>query len=61
MEYIIAFGFLLVIISFVKPLDQFNNRENTSYFNVYFNDYSKLYEDGIIDEKTYKENRFNLF
>jgi len=61
MEYIIAFGLLLVIILFVKPLDQFNNRENTSYFNVYFNDYGKLYEDHIIDEKTYKENRFNMF
>ena len=36
--------------------DDLNN-----YYNVYFNDYGKLYEQKIIDEKTYKENRFNLF
>jgi len=61
MEYIIAFGFLLVVISFVKPLDQMQNSDNPSYFNVYFNDYGQMYEDKIIDEKTYKENRFNMF
>ncbi len=61
MEYIIAFGFLLAIISFVKPFDQFKNQDNLNYFNVYFNDYKKMYDDGIIDEKTYKENRFKLF
>ena len=54
MEYIIAFGFLLVVVSFVKPLDQMQNSDNPSYFNVYFNDYGQMYEDKIIDEKTYK-------
>ena len=51
MEYVLAFGFLLLVVSFVKPLDQFNNKD----------DYGKMHEQKIIDEKTYKENRFNLF
>jgi hypothetical protein len=62
MEYVLAFGFLLLVVSFVKLLDQFNSKDDlNNYFNVYFNDYGKMYEQKIIDEKTYKENRFNLF
>jgi inner membrane protein len=62
MEYILAFGFLLLVVSLVKPLDMIKNRDDlNNYFNVYFNDYGKMYEQKIIDEKTYKENRFNLF
>jgi len=61
-EYILAFGFLIIIVSFVKPLDQFlANDDKANHYNVYFNDYGQLYKDKIIDEKTYKENRFNLF
>ena len=62
MEYILSYGFLLLVISLVKPLDMIKNKDDlNNYFNVYFNDYGKMYEQKIIDEKTYKENRFNLF
>ena len=62
MEYVLAFGFLLLVVSLVKPLDMIKNKDDlNNYFNVYFNDYGKMYEQKIIDEKTYKENRFKLF
>ena len=58
-EYILAFGFLFLIVSLVKPLDMIKNKDDlNNYYNVYFNDYGKMYEQKIIDEKTYKENRF---
>ena len=62
MEYILAFGFLLLVISLVKPLDMLKNKNDlNNNFNVYFNDYGKMYNQKIIDEKTYKEHRFDLF
>ena len=62
MEYILAFGFLLLVISLVKPLDMLKNQNDlNNNFNVYFNDYGKMYNQKIIDEKTYKEHRFDLF
>lgn len=60
-EYILAFGLLFVVIGFVKPMDEFIRDKDKKSFNVYFFDYKKLYDKNIIDEKTYKENRFNLF
>ena len=62
MEHILAFGFLLMVVSLVKPLDILKNKDDlNNYFNVYFTDYGKLYDQKIIDEKTYKENRFKMF
>lgn len=60
-EYIISFGFLIIVLNFVKPLDNLTNKDKNNNFNVYFNDYKEMYDDKIIDEKTYKENRFKLF
>ena len=37
--------------TFVKPLNQFNNKDDlNNYYNVYFNDYGKMYKDKIIEE-----------
>jgi len=61
-EYVFAFGFLIIVVSLVKPFSQLTSgKDSLNHFNVYFNDYSELYEKNIIDEKTYKESRFKLF
>ena len=60
-EYVFAFGFLFLVVSLVKPIEKLKNEDLNNYYNVYFNDYGELYEQKIIDERTYKENRFNFF
>ena len=61
MEYILAFGFLFFVVSLVKPIDMLKTKDFDNYFNAYFIDYKELYDNKIIDEKTYKEHRFDLF
>jgi len=60
MEYIIAFGLLAVSVLIVKPsIDTIDPKTPT--FNAYYMNYRELYDNKIIDEKTMKENRFNMF
>ena len=66
-EYILSFGFLLLVISFTQPFQNLdfqnlNFRDSSEKrYDVYQNNYKKLFENKMIDAKTYKENRFNLF
>jgi len=60
-EYALAFGFLFFVATLIKPLDLLKHKQDLNYFNVFYIDYKKLYEQKIIDEKTYKEHRFKLF
>jgi len=53
-------------IGLLLPLDLcflFKNDEKEIYksFNPYWTEYGKLYNDNIIDEKTYKDNKFKIF
>ncbi len=61
MEYIVAFALLFFSITLVNPIYKIKNANNPNAFNVYFFNYSELFEKKIIDEKTYKEKRFTLF
>jgi len=61
-EYLFSFGFLLVVFLIVQPT--INGLKNTSkyeVFNPYFIQFSELYADKIIDEKSYRDNKFKLF
>ena len=67
-EYVLAFGMLIVSLTISQSnIMRFNPFEdtNTSYkydnFNPYWTPYAELYKDKIIDEKTYKDNKFKLF
>ena len=61
-EYLISFGMLLFTLLIFNPAQKFfTSSENPVEFNVYYIDYTDLYERGIIDEATYKEKRFKLF
>jgi inner membrane protein len=65
-EYVIAFAILGLVVFFVNPASNFiqnynKTGEQKSNYNVYYQNYKKLYEDGIIDEKEYKELRFKMF
>ncbi len=57
-EYVLSFGFLIFMSNIINPLDNLSNERN---FNAYYINYKKLYDEKIIDEKTYRENRFKLF
>jgi len=62
LEYIISFAFLGVIILIFKGnLIELNNQNGVYKFEVYNNNYQKMYDEKIIDEKEYKENRFKFF
>jgi len=70
-EYVISFMFLFLSLSisqssfaslsFTNGL--FGSEEVYKYdnFNPYWTQYGELYQDKIIDEKTYKENKFKIF
>jgi inner membrane protein len=65
-EYIIAFSILGASVFLVNPFSNFiqnynKSEEQKSKFNAYYMDYKKLYEEGVIDEKEYKELRFKMF
>lgn len=61
LEYIIAFGILIFSLLIVQPsIDTLRGKEETA-FNAYYMNYKDLNEKKIIDNKTYKENRFKLF
>lgn len=60
MEYVIAFGLLLVSLTLVKPSIDFIDPK-IQEFNPYYMNYRDLYNKKIIDEKTMRENRFKLF
>lgn len=68
-EYIISFGILIVAIiisqSSIININPFVEHNQTIYknnnFNPYWIPYAELYEDKIIDEKTYRDNKFKLF
>jgi len=60
-EYIIAYGLLLFSVLVVQPSMGMITGDEESKFNAYYMDYRDLHEKGIIDNKTYKENRFKLF
>jgi len=60
-EYVIAFGLLLFSVLVVQPSMGMIKGDEESKFNAYYMDYRDLNEKGIIDNKTYKENRFKLF
>lgn len=57
-EYILAFGFLIMMLNFINPINQLKNNNS---FNAYFMNYKTLFDKKIIDEKTYFEHRFKLF
>jgi len=60
-EYIVAFSILAFsVLIFRSNILLFDNK-NQYKFNAYFINYKQLYEEKIIDEKEYKENRFKLF
>jgi inner membrane protein len=60
LEYVIAFGLLAVSVVFVKPtIDYINPNEHK--FNPYYINWRKLHDDKIIDNKTMREHRFDLF
>ena len=65
LEYIVAFGFLSVIVGAVQPqLEDFkDDNQDSGYevFNPYFIQFHKLYDDGIIDEKQLRDNKFKMF
>ena len=65
LEYIVSFSFLLLSVLIAKPsldhLVNFNNDENVYNFNPYMIDYKDLEEKKIIDPKTLREHRFDLF
>lgn len=58
LEYILAFGLLIFMVNVINPINILQNKNN---FNPYYMDYKKLYNDKIIDQKTYREHRFKLF
>ena len=61
-EYLISFGMLLFALLVFNPAQKyFKSSDNPLEFNVYYIDYTELYEKKIIDEATYKEKRFKLF
>ena len=60
LEYIIAFGILAVSIFFVKPTVDYINPDKHQ-FNPYYINWRKLHDDHIIDNKTMREHRFDLF
>ena len=61
-EYLISFGMLLFALLVFNPTQKyFKNEDSPVEFNVYYIDYTDLYDHGIIDEMTYKEKRFKLF
>ena len=60
-EYIVAFSILAFsVLIFRGEFDFFRSNEEPK-FNAYYINYKKLYDEGIIDEKEFKENRFKLF
>ena len=58
-EYIIAFFILGFSIFLVNPNLSIFKKNNE--FNPYLTNYKKLHKERIIDEREYKENRFNFF
>lgn len=57
-EYIISFGFLLIVLLIVKP--DLDDIEDEYKYNPYFTEYGKLHDQGVIDEKEYHEKRFSF-
>jgi len=60
LEYIIAFGLLATSLVFVKPTIEYIDPRKHK-FNPYYMNYRALHEDKIIDNKTMREHRFDLF
>lgn len=62
LEYIVSFTFLFISIAISQSSILHTikgDREET--FNAYYTEYAELYDKSIIDEKTYKMNKFKLF
>ena len=54
-EYILTFGLLFLSYSV------FSNTHTKDGFNPYYIEFSKLYQDNVIDEKEYRDNKFKIF
>ena len=60
-EYFISFGLLAVAVVFVKPTIDYITPNEIHEFNPYYINWRKLHEEKIIDNKTMREHRFDLF
>ena len=65
LEYMIAFGLLALSITITQPSLQMFKENNDELkireFNAFYIDYKNLYENHIIDEKTYRQHRWKFF